>query len=98
MRTERIPPVFIALLILLLLGGGWLVGRRLDRQWTLDHTPQTQVESEAEFSVFRNWLWERRGLDLLVQVALVFAGTLGVAAILPNSSESPASLDPGPEN
>lgn len=29
------------------------------------------------------WFWERRGFDLVVQVLLVFAGALGIAAILP---------------
>ncbi len=32
---------------------------------------------------FRTWLWEQRSADLIVQVLLVFAGALGVTAILP---------------
>ena len=32
---------------------------------------------------FRAWFWEQRAMDLAVQVALVFAGALGIAAILP---------------
>ena len=32
---------------------------------------------------FRVWFWEQRALDLAVQVVLVFAGALGIAAILP---------------
>ena len=32
---------------------------------------------------FRSWFWEKRGLDLIVQIILVFAGALGIAAILP---------------
>lgn len=32
---------------------------------------------------FRSWFWEYRALDLIVQIALVFAGALGIAAILP---------------
>lgn len=32
---------------------------------------------------FQTWFWEKRGLDLAVQVLLVFAGALGIAAILP---------------
>lgn len=32
---------------------------------------------------FRAWFWEQRALDLAVQVVLVFAGALGIAAILP---------------
>ena len=34
-------------------------------------------------SNFQTWFWERRGLDLVVQVLLVFSGALGIAAILP---------------
>jgi hypothetical protein len=32
---------------------------------------------------FRQWFWGLRSPDLVVQVALVFAGALGIAAILP---------------
>jgi hypothetical protein len=32
---------------------------------------------------FREWMWESRSLDLLVQMVFVFAGALGIAAILP---------------
>jgi hypothetical protein len=39
--------------------------------------------AEAADDNMRVWLWENRGLDLIVQVALVFAGALGIAAILP---------------
>jgi hypothetical protein len=41
--------------------------------------------SQAEtVSSFQSWLWEKRGLDLIVQVLLVFSGALGIAAILPD--------------
>jgi hypothetical protein len=36
---------------------------------------------------FRAWFWEHRGLDLVVHVLLVFAGALGIAAILPREEE-----------
>jgi len=32
---------------------------------------------------FRAWFWQKRGLDLIAQIVLVFAGALGIAAILP---------------
>lgn len=32
---------------------------------------------------FTEWMWEYRTLDLLVQMVFVFAGALGIAAILP---------------
>jgi hypothetical protein len=89
MRTDRLSTqrVILAVLILLLLGGGLLVGRHFDRTWALEHNPATLADPQAEPGVFRDWMWERHGLDLLVQVALVFAGTLGVAAILPSIGE-----------
>lgn len=36
---------------------------------------------------FRTWFWEQRALDLAVQVALIFAGALGIAAILPEEDQ-----------
>jgi hypothetical protein len=36
---------------------------------------------------FQTWLWEKRGMDLVVQVLLVFSGALGIAAILPLEEE-----------
>jgi hypothetical protein len=32
---------------------------------------------------FRQWFWDLRSPDLIVQMALVFAGALAIAAILP---------------
>ncbi len=90
MRTEPITfqRVLFGVLILLLLGGGLIVGRHFDRAWSLEQTPSVvAVEPQAEPRIFRDWLWQHHGLELLAQVALVFAGTLGVAAILPNISE-----------
>lgn len=40
----------------------------------------TQVEAES--TNFRIWFWENRATDLIVQVALLFAGVLGVTIIL----------------
>ena len=42
---------------------------------------------KAGAGLFRQWLWESRGLDLLVQGGLIFAGALGVAALLPRGKE-----------
>ena len=33
--------------------------------------------------VFRRWFWESRSLDLVAQAGLIFAGALGIAALLP---------------
>ena len=41
--------------------------------------PQTETVTS-----FQSWLWDKRGLDLVVQVLLVFSGALGIAAILPD--------------
>jgi hypothetical protein len=36
---------------------------------------------------FNEWMWEYRSLDILIQMVLVFAGALGIAAILPVENE-----------
>jgi hypothetical protein len=42
---------------------------------------------EVESPGFKEWMWEYRNLDILVQMVLVFAGALGIAAILPVENE-----------
>lgn len=42
------------------------------------------VPPAETMTTFQSWLWEKRGLDLVVQVLLVFSGALGIAAILPD--------------
>ena len=44
----------------------------------------------ADVGSFRQWFWENRSLDLLVQVGLIFAGALGIAALLPRGKEEDA--------
>lgn len=47
---------------------------------------------------FANVLWKERGLDVLVQVALIFAGVLGALGLLGDTSELvPAPTDQGAE-
>jgi hypothetical protein len=78
--------------ILLLLVGGFLVGRALRPDQPLDvEMPDRAGPSDQGF---RDWFWERRGFDLMTQVGLIFAGALGVAAILPGQDESPSEQDP----
>lgn len=67
----------LVIIIVLLLLSGWIIFRVINRP---DFTA-------ADTSGFRAWFWENRGLDLAVQVMLVFAGTLGIAAILPIEEE-----------
>ena len=66
-------------LVLLLLIGGWFVSQR-----TLAARPVGQETRET----FREWLWGTRSLDLAVQVGIVFVGALGIAALLPRSTET----------
>ena len=47
-------------------------------------------QSESADGSFREWFWERRGLDLVAQVGLIFAGALGIAALLPREKEDDA--------
>jgi CHASE3 domain sensor protein len=42
------------------------------------------TQSAETMTTFQSWLWQKRGLDLVVQVLLVFSGALGIAAILPD--------------
>jgi hypothetical protein len=48
--------------------------------------PEVDGTSAAEGS-FRQWFWESRGLDLVAQVGLIFAGALGIAALLPQGAD-----------
>ncbi len=57
--------------------------------WNLGHGPGGEVQ---EPDAFRSWFWTYRSLDLLVQVGLILAGALGVAAILPGSREKEGEL------
>ncbi|MDX9953396.1 MAG: hypothetical protein RBT75_04850 [Anaerolineae bacterium] len=41
---------------------------------------------------FRTWFWTHRSLDLAAQVGLIFAGALGVAAVLPRQREEESDL------
>lgn len=55
--------------------------------WFLFRTLNTAEAVTAGDEDFRAWFWEKRGLDLVAQVILVFAGALGIAAILPEEDE-----------
>jgi hypothetical protein len=52
-----------------------------------DDQDEADGSSAAEGS-FRQWFWESRRLDLVVQVGLIFAGALGITALLPQGSDS----------
>lgn len=69
--------IILIIAVLVLLTGGWLLFKALNGS-----APAAGAEDG-----FRAWFWEKRGLDIIVQVILVFAGALGIAAILPVEDE-----------
>lgn len=71
--------VVIALVTIGLLNGRWLVG----------DIATGDVSEQSADTAFRGWFWEHRTLDLVTQVGLIFAGALGVAAILPGNEDIP---------
>ncbi|MFN2166617.1 MAG: hypothetical protein ACK2U9_10210 [Anaerolineae bacterium] len=79
MGRERITR--LALVTALLLAAGLLIGR----QFLLD---TGEVPADEPDRSFREWLWESRALDLVVQAGLIFAGALGIAALLPREKEA----------
>ncbi|MCB2202639.1 hypothetical protein KQH56_01395 [bacterium] len=40
---------------------------------------------------FRVWFWDNKAMDLVIQVTLVFAGALGISAILPEGENDDPS-------
>ena len=63
----------------------WMIGGFLIGQWLVN--PPRIVDPEVSAGSFRQWFWENRGLDLAVQVGLIFGGALGIATLLPRSKE-----------
>ncbi len=63
--------------VLFLLLTGWVLFRLLN----------SGVITSEPGTGFRDWFWQYRSLDLIVQVLLVFAGALGISAILPMEDE-----------
>lgn len=73
MRHRFAPQILVLALLLIL---GFLVG-----QWLWAPAEEPPADS------FRVWWWERRELDVLAQVGLVFVGALGIAALMPAEGE-----------
>lgn len=67
-----------SIVIILVLAAGWLMGYVFQAE---------ENYASEEVAAFRTWFWERRTLDLLAQVGLIFGGALGVAALLPGHRE-----------
>lgn len=53
----------------------------------------TPEHPTAETSTFASLLWGARALDALIQVGLIFAGTLGVLGILSNRKQVNVDMD-----
>ena len=68
------------ILAALLLAGGLIAGRLAG----LGGTVPAAVAPEQGFGIV---FWERRGLDLLVQVGLILSSALGIAALLPREGQ-----------
>ena len=82
----------LTVVVILLLVGGWLAGRRLlAPSAPASPAPETKETPETTETrqTFRQWLWGTRSLDLAVQVGIIFVGALGIAALLPSSDEDP---------
>jgi len=60
-------------------GGVALIAMGLVAWFTLPMAASVAAIAEPSFSVM---LWEQRGLDVLVQIGLIFAGVLGILGIL----------------
>lgn len=74
---RRKTTITVVLIILLLSALGWLAF------WLINGAEPLINQDDG----FRTWFWEKRGLDLVVQVVLVFAGALGIAALLPEEDQ-----------
>ena len=83
MKT-RLPYTLLALAVGLLLGG-LLLGRAF-----VAPAPVSSLDRG-----FRQLLWSERALDLMAQVALIFAGVLGVLALLREGEVTKSEGDDG---
>lgn len=67
-------------------GGVALIAMGLVAWFTLPSAEPVTAVAEPSFSVM---LWEQRGLDVLVQIGLIFAGVLGILGILAEKEPAP---------
>jgi len=72
------------IIVLVLVTAGVFLGR-----WLVADVPLAELNQQPRDAAFREWFWERRTLDLVTQAGLMFAGALGVAAILPGNEDIP---------
>ncbi len=81
MTRERLIRIGVVLALLI---GGWLIEQR--HEATLE-----AAETGPPNGDFRAWFWERREMDLFVQIGLLFLGAVSITALLPESHEVPPS-------
>jgi uncharacterized MnhB-related membrane protein len=85
------PPPFVprpAAWVLVIAAVGLLGWSALPLPWSALPLPAAEVP--AQESTFAAVLWGKRGLDVLVQIVLIFAGVLGLLGLL---AETKAPLD-----
>lgn len=76
----------LALIVLLL-----LIGLGVGRAFRPE---VVQPIGDSAAAAFRGWFWEHQTFDLLAQICLIFAGALGVAAVLPPQETSKTDESP----
>jgi hypothetical protein len=76
--------------VIVLLIAGLLIGRQF--MGMPGGAPAAQrsdpIRGTSTEDLFRQWFWESRGLDLVAQMGLIFAGALGIATLLPQGTDS----------
>jgi len=82
MAARKRSVIFIfALLILVLLSSACSLDEPIP-------TSKDEIHNEsANVISFQEYLWQEHPLDLIIQIGLLLAGALGVAALLPSPGE-----------
>ena len=84
-----------ALVLAALVAAGWHFSAAVAAGWHFSAAVAPAVPvGEPPFSTV---LWEQRGLDTLVQVGLIFAGTMGVLGLLSEKEPAIAREAPAPQ-
>lgn len=73
------------LLFLILVLGFFLCACSVSK--SQDESSDLSQERSAEESTFQEYLWGQHSLDLLIQIGLLLAGSLGVVVLLPTPDE-----------